>query len=69
MSKNYTINLTARQVDALYQAIRIFEGSYSDYSEEDLRFYDVKRELLSLRQIEAKLDATSPDATTERVGA
>lgn len=68
MSKNYSIKLTARQVDALYQAIRIFEGSYSDYSDADLKDFDVKRELLSLRQVEAKLDATI-DATVERVGA
>ena len=60
MSERYTIKLTARQVDALYQAIRIFEGSYSDYSDEDLKFFDVKRELLSLRQIEAKLDKSEP---------
>jgi hypothetical protein len=69
MSKNYSINLTARQVDALYQAIRIFEGSYSDYSDADLKDFDVKRELLSLRQVEAKLDATALDATTDRVEA
>ena len=60
MRERYTIKLTARQVDALYQAIRIFEGSYSDYSDEDLKDFDVKRELLSLRQIEAKLDKSEP---------
>jgi hypothetical protein len=60
MVERYTIKLTARQVDALYQAIRIFEGSYSDYSDEDLKDFDVKRELLSLRQIEAKLDKSEP---------
>jgi len=58
MSERYTIKLTGRQIDALYQAIRIFEGSYSDYTDAELKDFDVKRELLSLRQIEAKLDAT-----------
>jgi hypothetical protein len=68
MSKNYSIKLTARQVEALYQAIRIHEGSYDGVSQEELRDWGVKSELTSLRQVQAKLDATI-DATTERVGA
>ena len=56
MSERYTIKLTAKQIDAIYSAIRIYEGSYDGVSQEELRDWGVTREMLSLRQIETKLD-------------
>lgn len=54
-----TIELTEKQILALYSAITIYEGSYSGSSKEELRDWGVAKELLSLRQVEAKLDATA----------
>jgi hypothetical protein len=51
-----TIKLTDKQIDAIYSAIRIYEGSYDGTSQEELRDWGVAKEMLSLRQIEAKLD-------------
>ena len=56
MSERYTIKLTAKQIDAIYSAIRIYEGSYAGTSQEELRDWGVAKEMLSLRQIETKLD-------------
>jgi hypothetical protein len=53
-----TIKLTEKQIDAIYSAINIYEGSYSGTSKEELRDWGVAKELLSLRQVIAKLDAT-----------
>lgn len=54
-----TIKLTEKQIEALYAAINIHEGSYADWSDAELTEFDVKRELLALRQVIAKLDATA----------
>jgi len=56
MSEWYTVKLTAKQIDAIYSAIRIYEGSYDGISQEELRDWGVAKEMLSLRQIETKLD-------------
>jgi hypothetical protein len=56
MSERYTIKLTAKQIDAIYSAIRIYDGSYAGVSKEELRDWGVTKEMLSLRQIETKLD-------------
>jgi hypothetical protein len=56
MSERYTIKLTGKQIDAIYSAIRIYEGSYDGTSQEELRDWGVAKEMLSLRQIETKLD-------------
>jgi hypothetical protein len=53
-----TIKLTEKQIDAIYSAINIYEGSYCGTSQEELRDWGVAKELLSLRQVIAKLDAT-----------
>jgi hypothetical protein len=60
----YTIKLTEKQIDAIYSAINIHSLSYEGYTEEELVDYGVKKALLSLRQVEAKLDKA-----TERVEA
>lgn len=51
-----TLKLTEKQVEALYSAITIHSGSYDGWSDAELTEMDVKRELLSLRQVEQKLD-------------
>jgi hypothetical protein len=56
MSERYTIKLTAKQIDAIYSAITIYEGSYDGISQEELRDWGVTKVMLSLRQIETKLD-------------
>jgi hypothetical protein len=60
----YKLELTANQLDAIYYAITVHRGSYDGWSEQELSEYDVKRELLALRQVEAKLDKL-----TEKVSA
>ena len=60
----YKIELTANQIGAIYYAITVNRGSYDGWSEQELSEYDVKRELLALRQVEAKLDKL-----TEKVSA
>lgn len=50
------LELTEKQVEALQYAITIAEGSYDGYSEEDLKFFDVKRDLLAWKQIIAKIE-------------
>ena len=52
----YKLELTANQIGAIYYAITVHRGSYDGWSEQELSEYDVKRELLALRQVEAKLD-------------
>jgi hypothetical protein len=54
-----SIKLTDKQIEALYAAIRIHSGSYDGWSDAELSEFDVKRELLALRQVEAKLDEIS----------
>lgn len=54
-----SIKLTDKQIEALYAAIRVHAGSYADWSDSELTEFDVKRELLALRQVEAKLDEIS----------
>jgi hypothetical protein len=52
----YKLELTANQIGAIYYAIMVHRGSYDGWSKEELAENDVNRELLALRQVEAKLD-------------
>jgi len=52
----YKLELTAKQLEAIYYAITVHRGSYDGWSKEELAENDVNRELLALRQVEAKLD-------------
>ncbi len=58
----YKLELTAKQVEAMYYAITVHAGSYDGWSDEELRELDIKRELLALRQVEAKLDKATEKA-------
>lgn len=54
-----SIKLTDKQIEALYAAIRVHSGSYDGWSDSELSEFDIKRELLALKQVEAKLDEVS----------
>jgi len=54
-----SIKLTDKQIEALYAAIRIHAGSYDGWTDSELSEFDIKRELLALKQVEAKLDEIS----------
>lgn len=58
----YKLELTARQLEAMYYAITVHRGSYDGWPDEDLKDMDIKRELLALRQVEAKLDKATAKA-------
>jgi hypothetical protein len=53
---NYKLELTGKQVEAISAAIYLHAASYKGYSDEELREFEVKRELLALRQVQTKLD-------------
>jgi hypothetical protein len=53
------VELTENQILAILSAIEIHEGSYADFTKDELREWGVNRELLALRQVVAKLDATA----------
>jgi hypothetical protein len=52
------IELTENQILAILTAIQIHEDSYAGFPQDELREWGVNRELLALRQVVAKLDAT-----------
>jgi hypothetical protein len=52
----YKLELTAKQLEALEMAIYVHSASYQGYSDEELTEFDVKRELLALKQVQAKID-------------
>lgn len=58
----YKLELTARQLDALEAAIFTHAASYDGFTDEELREYDVKRELLSLTQVQTKIDKLAETA-------
>ena len=58
----YKLELTAKQLEAMYYAITIHRGSYDGWTDEELKELDIKRELLALRQVEAKLDKATAKA-------
>jgi hypothetical protein len=58
----YKLELTANQLEAIYYAITVHRGSYDGWSKEELAENDVNRELLALRQVEAKLDKLTETA-------
>jgi len=58
----YKLELTANQLEAIYYAITVHRGSYDGWSKQELAENDVNRELLALRQVEAKLDKLTENA-------
>jgi hypothetical protein len=56
---NKTVELTEKQILAILTAIQIHEDSYAGFPQDELREWGVNRELLALRQVVAKLDATA----------
>jgi hypothetical protein len=53
------VELTENQILAILTAIQIHEDSYAGFPKDELRDWGVNRELLALRQVVAKLDATA----------
>jgi hypothetical protein len=56
---NKRVELTEKQILAILTAIQIHEDSYAGFPQDELREWGVNRELLALRQVVAKLDATA----------
>jgi hypothetical protein len=54
--KMYKLELTARQLEAIEAAIFTHSASYDGFSDAELTEWDVKRELLSLIQVQRKID-------------
>lgn len=58
----YKLELTARQLEALEAAIYTHSASYDGWSEQELKENDLKRELLSLTQVQTKIDKLAEKA-------
>ena len=52
----YKVELTARQLEAIESAIFTHSASFDGFSDAELTEWDVKRTLLSLRQVQTKID-------------
>jgi len=52
----YKLEITDKQLEAIEAAIYLHAASYKGYSDEELTEFEVKRELLALKQVQAKID-------------
>jgi hypothetical protein len=55
MSKKISIQLTDQQANTLLYAIQIYQDSYDGWTDEDLKFYEVKKDLRAIAAVEQKI--------------
>lgn len=58
----YKLELTAKQVEAIESAIFTHAASFDGFTDEELRDWDVKRDLLALKQVQTKIDKLAEKA-------